>query len=138
LLEEYLRSSDSQAKALRETAGLTEAAQKVTGSGTSLFGYENDVERTKTSFEVLRKSAGAASGSGSAGASALLPGLGMSDPTQSLKEWMDFSLLPPFEKIAKYFSFSVYGGSANADSLTFRMFSPTPPALRSGGSPASK
>src|SRR5947209_8572998 len=38
-LEEYLRSSDTQGKSLRETAGLSETAQKVAGSGTSLFGY---------------------------------------------------------------------------------------------------
>ena len=37
LLEEYLRSSESQAKALREKPGLLEAAQKVGGMGTGLL-----------------------------------------------------------------------------------------------------
>jgi len=59
----------------------------------------------------------------------------MSDPTQNFKEWVDLSLLPPFEKISKYFCFSVYGGSANVDGLTFKMFSPIPPALK-GAPPA--
>ncbi|HWX18581.1 MAG TPA: hypothetical protein VN578_01620 [Candidatus Binatia bacterium] len=133
LLEEYLRSSDSQAKALRETAGLAEAAQKVTGPGTSLFGYENDVESTKASFESLRKGSGATSNSTSAAAANLVPGLGIAGAGQELKDWMDFSLLPPFDKIAKYFYFRVYGDSANVDGLTFKMFSPVPPGLKGAG-----
>jgi hypothetical protein len=43
---------------------------------------------------------------------------------------MDFSLLPPFDKVAQYFYFTVTAGSANVDGLTLKIFSPTPPALR--------
>jgi hypothetical protein len=45
LLEEYLRSSETQAKALREKPGLLEAAQKVGGMGTGHFVYENQGAR---------------------------------------------------------------------------------------------
>ena len=44
---------------------------------------------------------------------------------------MDYSLAPPFEKVAPYFYFTVYGGSANVDGLTLKFYAPTPPALRS-------
>ena len=44
---------------------------------------------------------------------------------------MDFSLLPAFDKVAQYFYFTVYAGSANVDGLTLKVFAPTPPALRS-------
>src|SRR6185436_4904445 len=55
LLEEYLRSSDSQGKALRETAGLAEAAQRVTGPGAALFGYQNQVEAMRATLDLLKK-----------------------------------------------------------------------------------
>jgi hypothetical protein len=43
---------------------------------------------------------------------------------------VDFGLLPPFEQVAKYFHFSVYGLSLRAEDFTCRMFAPTPPGLR--------
>jgi hypothetical protein len=131
IIEEYLRSGDSQAKALRELPGLTDAAQKVTGPGTSLFGYENDVETMRTAFETLRKAAGSPSASSNnPAASAILPAVGLGNAAPNVKDWLDFSLLPPFDKVARYFSFSVYGGSASVDGLTFKMFAPVPPALK--------
>jgi hypothetical protein len=130
-IEEYLRSGDSQAKALRELPGLTEAAQKVTGPGTSMFGYENDLETMRAAFETLRKVAASPSASSNnAAASALLPAVGLGSTAPNVKDWCDFSLLPTFDKVAKYFSFSVYGGSASVDGLTFKMFAPVPPALK--------
>jgi len=56
--------------------------------------------------------------------------LGIPSPEKNIKEWMDFSLLPPYEKIAKYFYFTVYSGGSTVDGLTFKMFAPVPPALR--------
>ena len=47
-----------------------------------------------------------------------------------MKDLMDFSLLPPFEKISKYFYISVYGAGATSEGLQFKMFAPTPPALK--------
>ena len=49
---------------------------------------------------------------------------------KGLKDWLDFSLLPPFDQISKYFYFTVYAGSVNADGLSYKMFSPTPPQLK--------
>jgi hypothetical protein len=131
MVEEYLRSAESQGKALRETAGLAEAAQRVTGAGTSLFGYENQAETSRVWFEAARKGSVGAAGSGAGGATGFLPpGVNVPPAVKAFQDWMDFSLLPPFEKVAKYFHFSVYGVSANADGLTFKVFAPTPPGLR--------
>ncbi len=124
LLEEYLRSSDSPQKALREMSGLGDATSKVGGSSTGFFGYENQAETTRAAFEVLRK------GSSSNDESMLAPGIPAFVPESQFKEWVDFSLLPPFEKVAKYFYFAVYSGSANKDGITFKMYSPVPPSLR--------
>jgi hypothetical protein len=128
LLEEYLRSSESQAKTLREKAGLLEAAQKVGGMGTGLFSYENEADTTRAAFEAVKNDPGAATnGIGPS----VFPGLpGIAGPEQNLKAWMDFSLLPAFDKVAQYFYFSVYAGSANVEGLTLKVFAPTPPALR--------
>jgi hypothetical protein len=131
LVEEYLRSSEGQRNSLREKAGLSEAAQKVTGPGSSLFGYENEVESTRAWLDALRKNP-APSGTSPAGAAAnLVPsGLNLPATVQSFRELMDFSLLPAFDSIAKYFYFSVYGGSANVDGLSVKLFFPVPPGVK--------
>jgi hypothetical protein len=128
LLEEFLRSSESQAKALREKPGLLEAAQKVGGMGTGLFSYENEADTLRAAFEAAKNEPGASTnGIGPS----LFPGLpGLTGPEKNLSEWMDFSLLPAFDKVAQYFYFTVYAGSANVDGLTLKVFAPTPPALR--------
>ena len=128
ILEEYLRSSDSQAKTLRETPGLLEAAQKVTSSGTSLFGFENQAETMRTALELLKKGANSDSSPNTLNA---LPGASaVSGIRKDLKQWVDFSLLPSYEKLAKYFHFSVYAGSATVDGLTVKVYAPVPPGLK--------
>lgn len=125
MVEEFLRSGDSQQKALRETTGLTEATAKAGGSSTGLFGYENQAETTRAMFEVLRNSSAT-----NASSAALLPGLGALPNAGTLRDWMDFSLLPPFDKISKYFGFSVYTVGSNPDGLVFKMYAPVPAGLR--------
>jgi hypothetical protein len=128
LLEEYLRSSESHAKALREKPDLLEAAQNVSGMSTGLFGYESEVDTMRAAFNAVKNDPGASTnGIGPS----LFPGLpGITGPEQNLKDWMDFSLLPAFDKVAPYFYFDVYDGSANVDGMTLKTFSPTPPAIR--------
>ena len=132
LLEEYLRSSESQARTLHETPGLIEAAQKVGGAGAGLFGYENRVETTRATFEGLKASSSAPPPPGSS-SNPLTGALGMVSPEANFTDWMDFSLLPAFDKVSKYFYFTVYGGSASVEGLTLRMFAPAPPQLRAVG-----
>jgi hypothetical protein len=129
LLEEYLRGNETQTKALREKPGLLEAAQRVGGMGTGCFGYENQTDTMRTAFEAARNDPGASTnGIGPC----LFPGLpGITGPEENLNEWMDFSLLPPFDKVAQYFNCTVYSGTANADGLTLRLFVPAPINLRS-------
>lgn len=128
ILEEFLRSSESKNKALRESPGLTEASQKVTSPGTGLLRYENHAETMRAVFESLRKGSNSATNLGSL--NPLTGALGIASPDKNIKEWMDFSLLPPYEKIAKYFYFTVYSGGSTVDGLAFKMFAPEPPALR--------
>jgi hypothetical protein len=128
MVEEFLRSSDSQAKTLRDTPGLADAAQKAGGAGAGWFGYNNLAENWRVFFAALKQNSGTETNSGTF--NPLTESIPFAPPEKSLKEWLDFSLLPPFERVAKYFSFSVTSGSATADGLTFKLFTPLPPQLK--------
>ena len=130
LLEEYLRSGEGQSKPLRETPGLTEAAQKVGGQNTGLFAYENQSETMRVSFETLKKSVGGPTNRSSNPLNPLASSIPFAGPEKSYKDWMDYSLLPSFDRVAKYFYYTVHAGSANVDGITFKFFCPTPPALK--------
>jgi len=126
MLEEYLRSSETKPKALSEMVGLKEAAEKVDGMGLGLFGFNNQTEDMRATLTALKKE--------SATLSDLLknPALGAktADEEKKINDWADFSLLPPYESISKYFHYSVYGGSFNANGFTMKFFYPTPPLLK--------
>ena len=55
--------------------------------------------------------------------------LGAPQPFGGLEALADFSKLPPFENVAKYFHYSVGGSSSDSDYLNYRWFRPTPPQL---------
>jgi len=121
LLEEYLRANE--ARPLRDTSGLAQAAEKVGGMGTGLFGFENQQESMRVLFEALKKD--------SASIDDLLSGstLGKQLDTEEdkkFKDWFDLSLLPTFDQVSKYFGIAVWSGAVNSDGLTFRWFSPAP------------
>jgi len=127
-LEEFMRSGESARTALKDTPGLADAAQKVGGMGTGLFGYENQAETMRAAVETLKKESGTLAnlfaGSGFAGR------FGVGDNANKFKEWVDFSLLPPFEKISKYFYINLFSGSVTSEGLSFKIYTPTPPQLK--------
>lgn len=115
ILEEFLRNADGQNQALRDNPGLANAIQHLGGAGGGLFGYENQRESMRVTFQALKNTLAA-------------------DPTVKMfppafRDWLDFSLLPDYEQVSKYFYLSAFVGSANADGLTFTFFSPRPPQL---------
>ena len=115
MLEEYLRSAQNPPKPLNGTAGLVDAAQHVGGVGGGLFGYQNQRETMRAAFKSLKNAPDNAAALGSFSA---LP--------KSVRDWADFSLLPDYDQVSKYFSFSVYVGSTTADGLAFKFFNPRP------------
>jgi len=128
MIEEYLRSSDSQQKALRETPGLTDAIAKAGGASTGMLGYENQAETARAKFEMWRNAETKTEASPSI--PAMMLGLGSLPTTGSFKEFMDFSLLPPFDKVSKYFGFSVYTLNSTPDGVLLKMYQPVPASLR--------
>ena len=126
MLEEYIRSSESSGKSLAETAGLSAAAQKIGGFSTGMFAYENQAEGLRALFEMLKKNGGDMAQLFGA---STLSAPGVENPADKFKAFADFSLLPAFDSVAKYFYFTTYTGGFDADGFTVRIFTPTPPGL---------
>jgi hypothetical protein len=128
MLEEFMRSGENAPKALRDTPGLASAAQKVGGMNTGLFVYENQGETMRSTIETLKKESGTLanlfSGSPFAGR------LGMEGDANKFKDWVDFSLLPSFDRIAKYFYLNVSAGNVTTEGINFKLFTPNPPQMR--------
>lgn len=124
ILEEYLRSGDGTTKPLREVPGLAQATQKVGGNSSGLFTYEDQVETMRIAFNIFKNNA-----EGGAGGDSILS-LATGGNEEKIKEWVDFSLLPPFEQISKYFSIVVMSGATTEDGLILKAFGPTSPELR--------
>jgi hypothetical protein len=118
IVENFLRSTGTPASPLRETAGLADAAQHIGGADGGLFGYENQREIMRAAFTLLKGQSDDAVG---LGAMAALP--------KSFRDWMDFSLLPDYDQVSKYFYFSVFGGNTTVDGISFKAFAPRPPGL---------
>jgi len=127
ILEEFLRSSDGQTKPLRDLPGLADALGRVGGQQSGWFTYENESETMRLTFDGLRRSAGETN---NAGPSVLGSAIPFASPEKKFGDWLDFSLLPDYEKVSKYFGFGVQAGSASVEGLTFRIYSPTPPQLK--------
>jgi hypothetical protein len=128
LLEEYLRSSENPPKPLRELPGLAEAAQKVGGQDTGLFNYEDQAAKMRITFQLLKASTGKSDNEG--GSSLMAGSVPFASPEKSFKEWVDFSLLPDFDTVSKYFSFEIYSANTTPDGITYKFFSPTPRGLK--------
>jgi hypothetical protein len=120
MIEDYLRSAESHAQSLRETTGLADAVWHVGGAGNGLLGYENQHESMRTLFAALKNNSHASSI--------------MDSPLSEVwgkdsRDWLDFSLLPEYDKVSKYFYFTVYAGNTTSDGFAFKFFAPRPPQL---------
>lgn len=122
-LEELLRA-EGKGKTLRETPGLTEAAQKVVGPGTTMFEFENQAEQMRTFFALVKHGSDSPTNVLAQLRPLTQAGLG------ELNDWLDLSLLPPYERVAKYFHFSVSALNTSVEGILLKMFSPVPPQLK--------
>jgi len=115
MVEEFLRNAGGQNKPLRENAGLVSAMQQLGGAGGGLFGYENQRETMRVTFKAMKNTIAADS------ALKLFP--------PAFRAWLDFTLLPDYDSVSKYFYLSVFAGNANSDGPTFKVFTPRSPQL---------
>lgn len=124
MIENFLRSDDGKTKPLSQTPGLIDAAQHVGGMGNGLFGYEDQRSSARLLFSTLKSDP-------AVGSAMLAPlsGLPFAPPGAGFRDLMNFSLLPDYGAISKYFNFTVYGGTTTSDGLDYKFFQPRPPAL---------
>ncbi|HEX3625502.1 MAG TPA: hypothetical protein VH280_08755 [Verrucomicrobiae bacterium] len=123
MIQNYLRSNDGKTKPLSQRPGLVEAAQEVGGMGNGLFGYQNQRESARVLFSVLKNdpALGAALNP--------LSAMPFTSAGQGIRDLMDFSLLPDYDAVSKYFNFTVYAGNATSQGLDFKIFQPRSPEL---------
>jgi hypothetical protein len=122
LLERFLSGTEPGAKPLSGIEGLAEAAEAVGGMESGWFGYEADRAVAESIIESWRQDPGTVERLLS-----LTPAGDAIGTSGGLKAWADFTLLPPFEQIARYFHFTVYGLDLGPDDFAYRFFSPVPP-----------
>lgn len=127
LLEGLLRGAEGQGKPLASLPGLADAAQKVGGFNTGWFQYENQSESIRLLLDTLKKDPQALEQM--LASPVPTPGANFA-PLKALQTIVDFSLLPPFEAIAKYFSYTVTAASSTPDGIVLKSFSPTPAGLK--------
>ncbi len=129
LLEEYLRATEADIKPLKAAPGLAEAAEQIGGLSTGFFTYRNDRELMRQTFENLRKDG---SLDGAFGGPANLAGSvgGMSEKAKEFEGWFDWTLLPPYDQISKYFHLSVNTVALTPQGYSYKEFSPTPPGIK--------
>ena len=112
-----------QSANLAKRDGLAATAAAVGGMDSGLFGYQNDRDMVLSTLDTLRDNADQFDMIFS-----MIPMEGLGEV--SLSDWLDFSLLPPGEKIAKYFDFTVYSAEANDRGISLKTFSPRPATLK--------
>jgi hypothetical protein len=129
MMEEFLRSTDSDKPGLSQKPGLADAAQRAGGGmSAGIFSYENDSESMRALLETFRKE--------SVSASELLDLLGLqfrqekisgAEEVSQFKDWCDFSLLPPADALTPYFNFSVWVGGFTPEGFRLNCFTPAVP-----------
>lgn len=117
ILEQFLRSGEGDGKSLRNNPGLMAAADKVGGLGTGFFGYQDAREGTRIWWEALRQGGG-------------LEKLGLEGDNsmngKKVSDWLDFSVLPPFETISKFLGLSVFSGKWEVTGFHLQGYWPSP------------
>ena len=125
LLEELLRGAEAKGKPLSDVPGLADAAHKVGGFNTGWFSYDNQTETLRLLFELLKKDPQALD------QMLALPVPGANIPAlKSAQELVDFSLLPEFGAISKYFGFTVQATTGTPEGISFKSFLPVPAGLK--------
>ena len=114
---------------LAATPGLRAAAERVGGFGTGMFGYSNDRETMRSLWTALTTPGGSAANPSALTLQQLIAASAMSGDGGGIADWIDFSLLPPFAQVEKYFHITVYAGTMTREGIVVKAFAPKPPGL---------
>jgi hypothetical protein len=125
-LEEFLRGSDHPGKSLKDLPGLADASQKIGGMNNGFFSFENQTETLRVFIEAAKADPAMLDRmiANPVGPRTPLP------EGRGLREWIDVSLLPAFDKIARYFSFTIMSSDSSSEGLSYHAFAPTPSGVK--------
>ena len=129
LLKSHLTGSPAAGAGLLSKPGFRVAAERVGGLETGMFGYSNDRESMRSFWGALTTPGGGASNPTALAFQQMIAASAMVGDGGGLAEWIDFSLLPAFDEVQKYFHFTVYAAALNKEGLAVKVFAPKPPGL---------
>lgn len=124
VLEEYLRSAENPPKPLRAVSGLAEAAQKAGGLELGYFTFENQAESMRLIFKAVRSDPAALKQAFLFGRGEMIGG-----EDSILDRLFNPKLLPEFDRVAKFFHFTVGTGATTPDGYRIRFYEAHPPGL---------
>jgi hypothetical protein len=129
-LEQFLQATNSSTSNLTAQADFPAALQQVVETGTGLFGCNHRLNLMRAVWPAAQAATNSPAKSVIGFDYGFLPGmLGSMLPSNSA-DWFDVKLLPPANSVEKYFYYTVYGGGASSNGITWKMFEPTPPGLK--------
>jgi hypothetical protein len=131
LLQRLLLGDGPAGAPLRSLPGLAAASVEVGGTELGGFRYYNVARAMPWRLTALRRQTNI----WQALFGATVPQPASGTPLGRLGQWFDPQLLPPFEDIAGYFTFSVASAGADEDRIFYRTFYPRPPRLETPGEP---
>lgn len=129
LMKNFLEGNTGSAGPLASQPDLEVAAKMVDGFGTGMFGYANNRENLRVIWDAFTQGDSATGNPVALMWHQLVTASAAAGKGGGVGEWIDLSLLPPFEKVEKYFYISVYSGATNAKGFTLKGFSPNPPGM---------
>jgi hypothetical protein len=127
-LEQFLAITNSITSNTLAGADFPAAVRQVVSRETGLFGFNHQPNLLRSLWPVTdTNSAPTSELSFNHGFLSSL--LAAFLPADSIN-WFDAGLLPPPALLKKYFHYTVYGSGATSNGITWKIFAPTPPALR--------
>ncbi len=127
ILQEFLNYSDGKYVPLKSFQGLGDAIKKVGSENSGLLIFQNTKEQTRFQYTLLKNETDTI-----ASLLAMTPigiRLGLGEDSKLLRQWIDPTLLPDFDKIAKYFGITVSELNLEDAGIRIKSFNPNPPGL---------
>jgi hypothetical protein len=129
-LEHFLQTTNPPASNILAQADFPTAAQQVVDPATGLFGFNHRLNLMRSLWPAARNATNSMASSVIGFDYGFLPGLIALVLPANSADWFDLKLLPPANSVEKYFHYTVYGGTASTNGITWKMFEPTPPGLK--------
>jgi len=124
-LEQFLDTTNSPTSNVLAKADFPAAVRLVVTPETGLFGFADRLNLVRSRWPRIDATNAVPVSQPGLGYGFLPTWLAATLPS-SATNWFDPGLLPPVKSVESYFHYTVYGGGAYSNGLTWRMFEPAP------------